>query len=191
LPIQWRRKKRKYKTPANAIITSACRTLMMAKTKTADMCVNMWYPASTIKNEQRTSCDGGKKKRQRKRRENNAPVCSQTPPPRSDNQIVPNTHLAWPPVLLWLPLLKIMSGLFFTSGALSAAGSLLAHAPEEVHNLLGATRASFVARALLIVRISEAPALLQHAFPLLLLVQVITAHACRVGVGRCPLAELL
>jgi hypothetical protein len=85
-----------------------------------------------------------------------------------------------------------MSGFFFMSGALSAAGSLLAHAPEEVHNLLGATRASFIARALLVVRISKAPALLQHAFPLLLLlVQVITAHACRVGVGRCPLAELL
>jgi hypothetical protein len=92
---------------------------MMKKTNRADMCVNMWYPASTIKNEETTSCEGGNGRERERERERergkesgkNAPICSQTPQPRSDNQIVPNTHLARPPVLLWLTLSKTTSAI--------------------------------------------------------------------------------
>jgi hypothetical protein len=41
----------------------------MKKTNRADMCVNMWYPASTIKNEETTSCEGGNGRERERERE--------------------------------------------------------------------------------------------------------------------------
>lgn len=83
-----------------------------------------------------------------------------TPTPMSNNQIVPSTCLATRPAVAHIPGGTIAGIIDFSSGTLTAASSLLAHAPKEVHNLLRATRTSLVAAALLVVRIHETSVLL-------------------------------
>lgn len=139
---------------------------MMKKTNRADMCVNMWYPASTIKNEETTSCEGGNGREREREREERRVERMRRYAPKHHNQGQTTKSFQTP---IWPGHPSCCGSLFprqplrlsfFTSSTLSAAGSLLAHAPEEVHNLLRATRASLVTSALFVVCVCKAPTLL-------------------------------